>query len=453
MLNNDKILIFPLEIKVREFLPKLYLAYNILRKTNFKIIIGGTRFLSNHINYKNCIWFDKNTFPDFREKHPIHKKNFIIMLDEEGPISFHTREEKRERYSKKLLTQIKHFIYAGKLDLEYLDKRFYKNNFSILGTVKFDLIKKRKIFNKEVEEIKKKYKKFIFIPAHYNHFNNNEDIIKKYAKYETNINAHVKKRLVSNKKIQKNYYALIDFAIKFAKQNPDINIIFRKHPTEKNYYINDKFKDCPKNLKLIYKYSITPWIIACDYYLHAGCQSVLEAAYLKKKIISFLPHDYSSSKNFKNFSPFFKRETEILNFFLKKKYKKKKFYKIKNLNTIAYNLQKNIFFYQGFISLLNNRFKNLKSSYFVKKKNSLRNFTNKFLFIMACFKRIIQNNQLLSKLLPLSHLVTREEKLQKFDNLTKNEVINWLRIFNETFNLKKKIFVKKLSKATYLLYK
>ena len=159
MLNNKRILILPIEIKIREFIPKLYLAYNILKRTNIKIIIGGTRFLTNNINYENCIWFDKSTFPDFREKYPIHKKNFITMLDEEGPISFHTKEEKKERYPKGLLRQIKHFIYAGQLDLEYLDKRFYKNNFSILGTVKFDLIKNRKIFSEEVKEIKKKYKK------------------------------------------------------------------------------------------------------------------------------------------------------------------------------------------------------------------------------------------------------------------------------------------------------
>ncbi len=451
-MNNNKILILPIEVKVREFIPKLYLAYNILKRTNIKIIIGGTRFLTNNINYENCIWLDKNTFPDFREKYPIHKKNYVIMLDEEGPISFHTKEEKKERYQKGLLRQIKHFIYAGRLDLKYLDERFYKNNFSILGSVKFDLIKNKKIFSREVKEIKKKYKKFIFIPAHYNHFNNNKNIIKKYAKYESNIDTNLKKRLESIKKVQNNYYALIDFAIKLAKQNPDINIIFRKHPTEKNDYINDKFKDRPKNLKLIYKYTITPWIIACDYYLHGGCQSALEAAYLKKKIISYLPYKYRAFKNFKNFHPFFQKETEILKFFFKKKFKKVKFYKIKNLKEVAHNLQKNVFFYKGFISFLNKRFKNLQSSYSVKEKNSLRLFLGEFLFILVWFKQLIQNNSILSKFLPLFHLVSKDEKLQKFDNLTKYEVIRRLSMFNNISNSKKKIFVKKLSKATFMLY-
>ena len=35
------IIVIPLEISVREYLPKLLLSYNILKQTNFKIIIGN----------------------------------------------------------------------------------------------------------------------------------------------------------------------------------------------------------------------------------------------------------------------------------------------------------------------------------------------------------------------------------------------------------------------------
>ena len=57
-----------------------------------------------------------------------------------------------------------------------------------------------------------------------------------------------------------NYYKLIDLTIDIAKQNPKLLIIFRKHPNETNENLEKLFKNKPKNLKLIYKYSVTPWI-------------------------------------------------------------------------------------------------------------------------------------------------------------------------------------------------
>ena len=56
------IIFIPIEIKVREFLPKLYLAYKILKYTNNEIIFGGQRFISYNIeSFSNCLWFDKHT--------------------------------------------------------------------------------------------------------------------------------------------------------------------------------------------------------------------------------------------------------------------------------------------------------------------------------------------------------------------------------------------------------
>ena len=453
MLKNQKILILPLEVKVREFIPKLYLAYNILKRTNIKIIIGGTRFLTNHIKYENCIWFDKNTFPDARNKYPIHKKNKVIMQDEEGPISFHSKEEKNERHPKEMLDQVMHFIYSGQFDLEHLNKKFYKKNFSILGMAKLDLIKNKKIYYNEVKKIKKKYKNFIFIPGHSNHYDMNKTILQKYSKYTFNIDEHLKKRMSDHQKSRNNYYALLELAIKLAKQNPNINIIFRRHPTENEDFIKKKFKNCPNNLKFIYKYTVTPWIIACDYYLHAGCQSVLEAACLKKRIITYMPFNYGGAENFKNFSPFFITENKIINFFDKGNFKIIKFYKVKNLTKIIYNLKDNNFFYQGFIKLLNNKFNKLNSFYAFKKKTSLKSPLSIFLPFMLWIKKIMQKNILLSKFLPVGHLVTKAEKLQKFKDLKKNEIMNWLSIFNKTTKSKHLISVKKLSKATFLLYK
>ena len=52
---NKRVVIIPIEIQIRELIHKIYLSYNILKKTNFSVILGGQRFLNNNYSYENCI--------------------------------------------------------------------------------------------------------------------------------------------------------------------------------------------------------------------------------------------------------------------------------------------------------------------------------------------------------------------------------------------------------------
>ena len=76
---NKKVVIIPIEIKVRELIHKIYLTYGILKNTNFSVILGGQRFLNNNYSYENCIYLDKNTNPVVREKFPIYKKIQLLF--------------------------------------------------------------------------------------------------------------------------------------------------------------------------------------------------------------------------------------------------------------------------------------------------------------------------------------------------------------------------------------
>ena len=131
--KKQKLVIIPIEVKIREFLSRVYLAYNIVKKTNLSVIIGGQRQLTNSVKFSNCIYLDKNTYPSAREKYSVHLENDICMIDEEGPISFHDQTVIRHRYNlKKLLKQISFFLFCGKLDLKKmcLSAWNFANNYS-----------------------------------------------------------------------------------------------------------------------------------------------------------------------------------------------------------------------------------------------------------------------------------------------------------------------------------
>jgi len=210
---NNKILIFPIEIKVRELLPKMYLAYQILKKfKNIKIIIGGSRFITQKFIYKDCIWFDKNTFHKKRNKHPIHLNNFMLMLDEEGPISFHDKGLIKERYSPQIIDQIDHFFFAGVYDFVKLSIKNKIKKFTISGNPKFDLLKDKSVFKSELSIIQKKYNNFLFIPGHTNHLD--ESIrIRKESHYNLSNNQnnysfdeHIGQRQAEFKIVKKNFF-------------------------------------------------------------------------------------------------------------------------------------------------------------------------------------------------------------------------------------------------------
>ena len=85
------IIVLPIEIKIREFLPKLLLSYSILRKSKkkCKIILGSQRDILTKLNLFNCIYLDKGsaTMVTWLLERLKKNGNKIFQLDEEGPIS------------------------------------------------------------------------------------------------------------------------------------------------------------------------------------------------------------------------------------------------------------------------------------------------------------------------------------------------------------------------------
>ena len=142
MKNN--IIVVPIETKVREFFPKLYLACKIVAGSKFKVFIGGQRFLTKEISPKNCVWFDKFTYVESRSDAPFHINNKVIMQDEEGPISYNDISTVKNRYSIMQKKYLDHFLFSGEKDLKMIKYLKLKKNITqIFGLLKLELTKKK----------------------------------------------------------------------------------------------------------------------------------------------------------------------------------------------------------------------------------------------------------------------------------------------------------------------
>ena len=256
MINNltSKKIVIPIEIKVREFLPKAYLAYKIVVNSDFDVILGAQRNYSNQLIYKNCLLIDKNTKFIDREAFSFHKENFIAMLDEEGPISFQHKTIIKERYSvNDLKKQIDSFLFYGKKDLDKIDYKKIKKKSFVVGHPKFDFLDSNLeiIFKKENEFIRNKFKKFVLITGHFPSSSIRVTdkwismVSKQFLNNKKNLDKHIKEKLRFNT-LRKKIMIFTNFTIKAAKENPNTTFVFRRHPIESEEYIKNKFINKPK---------------------------------------------------------------------------------------------------------------------------------------------------------------------------------------------------------------
>lgn len=121
------LIVIPIEIKTREFLPKLYLIYKIIKYTNFTVLFGSQRELTNKIKgFKNIIFFDKGTNHNRFLNNGLNlKNNHVMMLSEEGPVSYFDNYALGIHYDQNLNKIVDEFFFGEKMICLNCLKKFF----------------------------------------------------------------------------------------------------------------------------------------------------------------------------------------------------------------------------------------------------------------------------------------------------------------------------------------
>lgn len=441
--------VIPIEVKVRELQNRIYLAKNILSKTNHDVILGSQKDIQWKLSFFNCIYLDKGSgtllinFLRTIKK----KRNIIYQIEEEGPIYSMSNFQKKLRYPQKIFSLIDFFFLWGKKDYGFISKKTKKRNFAISGHPKFDLLKKQnlKIFNHDIKKIKKEHGNFIFFSSSFSEDHlMDKKIYNKYAKsYLPNNKKDFSKLLRDSEDFNKNYFFSIEALKKLTLKKKNLKIIFRPHPGQDLKKVKKRFKGF-QNIIITKKYSITPWIIASDLYIHSGCTTAFEAQKLKKKII-FLNKSKNNEttmqigEHAKNFSTFFKIinnsrkiKSKNINLFLKKE--------IHNLND-----------QKSFVNIFLNRINKeqpLKSGIF--KKNIKQKTFEKFAFrVFSKLKEFKIALFIFQIFLHPKYLLSKKYKESKLNFIKKREVCYYL----DQIYYKQNYKIKSLDKNIFLLTK
>ena len=95
--------VIPIEVKVRELQNRIYLAKNILSKTNHDVILGSQKDIQWKLSFFNCIYLDKgsgtlliNFLRTIKKKKKYHLSN-----RRRGPNIFNVKLSKKIEISTK----------------------------------------------------------------------------------------------------------------------------------------------------------------------------------------------------------------------------------------------------------------------------------------------------------------------------------------------------------------
>tara|TARA_B110000967_G_C18901223_1_gene575309 strand:+ start:6409 stop:7716 length:1308 start_codon:yes stop_codon:yes gene_type:complete len=287
--------LIPIETTAREALYKIYLSKLLaLEGVNSYLGTKSHIFFLTQL-FTNYTYLDKGYHQgtsDIIYEKIRNNNGKIVNLDEEGAVDFPENSILKSRYSKTLFESSDQVFLWGENQFNLIKENIQDlNKITITGHPRFELLNKKfhGLYQKEVNEIKAKYGKYILINTNMGFGNNlkgDEFVEANYKSRFENIN-----EIISfDKEKCKSFISLVK---KLAKQY-DGNIIFRPHPEEKLDIYEDAF-DSINNIKVLFKGSAIDWIIGSELMIHPDCTTAIESSIIGRKAISFLPSNYNSS--------------------------------------------------------------------------------------------------------------------------------------------------------------
>ena len=300
----------PVEVKARDFLPRLLISVELLKR-GYGIIFGQQNELKKNISYlPTGLYFDKSLSinkEDFliKLKEIGHK---IVSLDEEGLASRNNEDfYLNQRLTEKTINLAEIIFTWGEEEKEIILKKYFKYAKKIknTGNPRIDIMKRKfhNIFKKDTDSYKSRYGDFIFFASNFASVNHQlgEAGLRLLYKNLDRLKTEDEKQYFEERLayFEKTFLAFRDLVLTTVDSFPNVNIIVRPHPAEDRSSWN-KLAYSRKNLIIEDKGSFIPWMLASRVLIHSSCTTGIEAYTAGKTVISFLPYKHEYSNHISN---------------------------------------------------------------------------------------------------------------------------------------------------------
>ena len=310
-MNSAKATLFmPVENQVRELDSKLLLAC-IAAKRGFSSVIGSRREMHIHIaSFPRGIYLAKSLPVRRNIIFKIMRKlgHGIVAWDEEALVHPQAETYYRKRVCPLGIKYASHLFAWGE-DNALLWQQYPElpagTPIHITGNPRSDLLRSdlRGFYEKDAEELRKKYGLFILVNTNFNHVNafspelnlfrldSKPGEAPKFGRAAKGMSREYAEGLRDHK--QAIYESFQEVIPKLEKAFPKYTIIVRPHPTENQEIYRDIASRCER-VRVTNEGNVVPWILASQLVIHNGCTTGVEAYVLGVAAISYRPtvNDY-----------------------------------------------------------------------------------------------------------------------------------------------------------------
>ncbi|MBW1980801.1 MAG: hypothetical protein JRJ12_06230 [Deltaproteobacteria bacterium] len=298
-----KSLLIPVENQVREFDPKLLLAY-VAAKHGFTSIIGPRREIHFRIaSYPPSIYLSKSitVHSDMMFKIMHNLGHGIVAWDEEALVHLPPEIYFSRRLSPVALSYVSHLFAWGE-DNAALWRQYDQlpagAKIHVTGNPRGDLLRPemRPFFEQEVAKLRGKYGDFILINTNFNHVNSFSPVQNlfqptkkagekpRFGRAARGMTREYAEGLRDHKQaIFAAFQRLIPW---LAKTFPDYNVVVRPHPTE-NPGIYQQIASKCQRVYVTNKGNVVPWLWATRLVIHNGCTTGVEAYVMGVPAVSY----------------------------------------------------------------------------------------------------------------------------------------------------------------------
>lgn len=147
----------------------------------------------------------------------------------------------------------------------------------ITGNPRFDLLtsKYRRMYQKEADQLKKTYGPYIMVNTRFSLYNTMK------GKKESGLTPQASY-------IRDLYNHFVCMIKRISQELPDMKIILRPHPSEREKSYKEDLKGCG-NVLVKEGGAVIPWIMGAEALIHNGCTTGIEAYLLGKAVYSYEP--------------------------------------------------------------------------------------------------------------------------------------------------------------------
>lgn len=296
---EDVSLMIPIEVLVREFDSRLFLALNCLKSGAKRVVIGRTWYVEEEMftGKSPYVYLAKgyNTQESFYDRIA-RSGGRLAVLDEEGGVYAKETDVDMKRGGKgnPFMSKVERAFFWGEKyldDFQLRNPSIPKTSIVVSGNPRFDLCKKEfDSYYQQISSTHNKPQKYILVNTVFSIFNNflsREEEVSFSSKYHKRDRVdQALKRMYDHE--ESYFYEFLNALRHISELFPEYTIVIRPHPVEKRATYEEYFKS-DEGIIVAKGGCSHEWMTGALFTIHNGCTTGIEAYLGEKDMVCYMP--------------------------------------------------------------------------------------------------------------------------------------------------------------------